>query len=136
VKRGMLYLLLLLSGCLNSDDAPTAYEYALTWTCQSPGGCERTEEVEQIDRMERGRRNCHFTSTQNQEIAADATLINSNLLPAHCDWLYFLSLFGYELERSRVCFGPGGFELELAIPNQDPTTYSMWLVEGRDVNLL
>jgi hypothetical protein len=31
---------------------------------------------------------------------------------------------------------PGGFELELAIPNQDPTTYSMWLVEGRDVNLL
>lgn len=31
---------------------------------------------------------------------------------------------------------PGGLELELEIPNQDPTTSSMWLVEGRDVDLL
>jgi hypothetical protein len=43
---------------------------------------------------------------------------------------------GHELERSRICFVPGGFELDLAIPNEDPTTYSMWLVEGRNVDLL
>jgi hypothetical protein len=60
----------------------------------------------------------------------------SDLLPGWCAWLYFLSLFGQELEPARICFGPATLEIELAIPNQDPTTYSMWLVEGRDVNLL
>ena len=63
-------------------------------------------------------------------------------LPAGCSWLYDLGLFelepfrccrtsrGLELKRPRLCFMPGGFELDLSIPNQDPTTYSMWLVEG------
>ena len=134
MKRGILCLLLL-SGCLTDDDPPDDYEYALTWICRSPEGCERTDEVGRIDRMKRVRRDWHFTSTTDQTLAADAIEIFSDRLPAHCVWVSFLSLFGHELPESRACYGPGGFELELAIPNQDPTTYSMWLVEGRDVNL-
>jgi hypothetical protein len=53
-----------------------------------------------------------------------------------CSWLYFLSLFGHELERSKFCRTPGGFELELSIPNEDPTTHSKWVVAGRDLDLL
>jgi hypothetical protein len=134
VKPGM-FCLLLLSGCL-STDYRASYEHALTWTCLSPEGCERTDEVARIDRMEQVRFDCHFTSTQDESFGADATEILAEFLPPGCSWLYFLELFGHELERSRLCSVPGGFELELAIPNQDPTTYSMWLVEGRDVNLL
>jgi hypothetical protein len=85
--------------------------------------------------MEQVRSDCHFTSMQDETFAADAKQIVSDLLPYRCSWLYYLSLFGHELERSMVCYGPGGFDLELEIPNQDPTTSSMWLVEGRDVDL-
>ena len=137
MTRGMLCLLLL-AGCADSDE-PSAYEYALTWSCRSPEGCERTGEVERIDRMKLvfDGRECQFTSTQDSAFAADATQIQSDLLPPGCSWMYFLSLFGHELERSRLCFLPGGdFELELSIPNQDPITNSMWLVEGREVNRL
>ena len=135
MKPAMLCLLLL-SGCLTSDEPPAAYEYALTWICLSSEGCERTDEVERIDRMQRRRLDCRFTSTQDESFGADATRVLSDFLPPGCSWLYFLSLLDHELERSRFCFIPGGFELELAIPNQDPTTHSMWLVDGRDVNLL
>ena len=134
MKHGMLCLVLL-SGCSPSD-APPVEEYALTWTCRTPDGCERAEEVERIDRMELVRNDCHFVSTQDESFAADAKRIYSSLLPGNCSWLYFLSLFGHELERSRFCRVPGGFDLELSIPNEDPTTYSMWRVEGRVVNLL
>jgi hypothetical protein len=135
VKHGMLALLLL-SGCWTNDYTPTIYEYRLTWTCLSPEGCERAADVQRIDRMKEVDRECHFTSTQDQTFAANATLIYTSLLAGPCSWLSFLSLFGHELEQSVFCYGPGGLELELAIPNQDSTTYSMWLVEGRDVNLL
>lgn len=128
--------LLLLSGCLSSEDPPTVYEYALTWTCQSPEGCERTDEVQRIDRMERVRRDCELTSTQDETFSRDVKLVISDFLPDRCLWLYFLSLFDQELERSRICFIPGGFEWELAIPNADPTTHSVWLVEGRYPDLL
>ncbi len=134
MKTGMLCLLLL-SGCLSSDYR-SVYEYALTWTCLSPEGCERTEEVARIDRMEQVRRDCQLTSTQDESFSADATEILTEFLPPGCSWLYFLSLYGHELERSRFCAVPGGFELELSIPNEDPSTQSQWLVEGRDVNLL
>ena len=134
MKRGMLCLLLL-SGCWPSDDPPVE-DYALTWKCRTPEGCERTEEVERIDRMELVRNDCTFTSTQVESFTADATRIYSSLLPRNCSWVYFLSLFGHELERSMICFGPATFELELAIPNEDPATHSMWLVEGRDLDLL
>jgi hypothetical protein len=136
MKPGMLCLLLLLSGCWSSDDPPPVYEFALTWTCLSSEGCERTDEVARIDRMERVRIDCHFASTRDESFSADATRVLSEFLPPGCSWLYFLSLFGHELDRSRLCFVPGGFALDLEIPNQDPTTSSMWLVEGRDVNLL
>ena len=134
MKTGMLCLLLL-SGCLSSDYR-SVYEYALTWTCLSPEGCERMEEVARIDRMEQIRRDCQFTSMQDESFSADATEILAEFLPPGCSWLYFLTLFGNELERSRFCAVPGGFELELSIPNEDPATQSLWLVEGRDLDLL
>jgi hypothetical protein len=110
--------------------------YTLTWTCLSPEGCERTAELERIDRMKLTRRDCEFTSTQDETFAADATLIFSGLLPSHCWWMYYFAPLGHALEKPMLCFGPGGFELQLAIPNQDPATSSMWLVEGRDVDHL
>lgn len=135
MKPGMLCLLLL-SGCGSYDDPLRVRGYALTWTCLTPDGCERTAEVARIDRMETVLADCHFTSTQDESFRADATQVGSDLLPLQCSWLYYLTLFGHELERSRLCFGPGGFELELAIPDEDPTTSSLWLVEGLDVGLL
>jgi hypothetical protein len=135
VKRGMLALLLL-SGCWKPEYPPEIEEYVLTWTCLSAEGCERAAEVQGVDRMKEVNGECHFTSTQDGTFAEDATLIFSTLLPGDCLWLSFLSVFDHELERAVFCYGPGGFEVELAIPNQDPTTYSMWLVEGRNVDLL
>jgi hypothetical protein len=44
-------------------------------------------------------------------------------------------LFEHELEPSRLCLARAGFDIELSIPNQDPATNSMWLVEGRDLAL-
>lgn len=133
--KPVMLCLLLLSGCL-STDYRTSYEYALTWICMSPEGCEHTEEVAPIDRMVQEGQDCRFSSTQDDSFGADATLIFAEFLPPGCSWLYFLSLFGHQFERSRLCLVPGGFELDLSIPNEDPATSSLWLVEGRDVNLL
>lgn len=135
MKPAMLCLLLL-SGCLTPVEPPTVYEHALTWTCRSSNGCERSDEVKRIDRLEQVKRDCHLTSTQDESFSADAKLVISSSLQDGCYSLYFLTLFAHELEPSKICFIPGGFELELAIPNPDPTTHSMWLVEGRNVNLL
>jgi hypothetical protein len=30
------------------------------------------------------------------------------------------------------CRLAGGFELDLAIPDEDPTTYGLWVVSGRN----
>lgn len=136
MKPGILCLLLLAGCSPPSEDSPAVYEYALTWTCLSPEGCERTEALERVDRMELVSRVCHFTSTQDVSFSADAQQIFSDVLPQRCSWVYFLSLFGHELERSMLCFVPGGFELELSIPNEDPAMQSMWLVEGRNLDLL
>jgi hypothetical protein len=135
IMRFGVLCLLLLPGCWSSYQ-PTEHEYALTWTCVSPEGCERAEEVEQIDGARRVRSDVQLINSQDESFGADAKVIGTGALPRGCSWLYFLTVFGHELERSRMCFAPGGFELDLAIPNQDPTTYSLWLVEGRDVNLL
>lgn len=135
MKPGLLCLLLL-GGCWTLDDPTPVYNYALTWTCLSPEGCERTDEVERIDRMQRVTRDCHFTSTEDESFNADAKLVISDFLPRHCLWVYLLSLFDQELPPSEFCFVVGGFEWELAIPNADSSTFSMWLVEGRDVSLL
>lgn len=134
MKRGILCLLLL-SGC-SRDEAPrTVLEYALTWICLSPQGCEDTEELGQIDRMELARRNFHFMSTQDESFSEHAQQITSDSLPRHCYWLYDLSFLGHDLGQSQLCFFAGGFELELSIPNEDPATESRWLVEGLDVDL-
>jgi hypothetical protein len=137
VKPGMLCLLLLSACDFLSPSAgpPTVYQYTLTWTCLSAEGCERTDEVERIDRMDLVDRESHFTSTQDESFAEDARLIAGDSLPSGCSWLYYLSFLGHELERSRFCITPAGFELEVSIPNQDPTTHSLWLVEGRVLGL-
>jgi len=138
VKPGVLCLLLL-PACsfFSSDYVPVSQEYALFWTCLSPEGCERTEEVSRIDRVIADDfLDFHFMSTQDESFAQDARRIGTASLGANCFWLYFLSLFGDELERSKLCRSPGGFELELSIPNQDPATHSKWLVKGRDLALL
>ena len=136
MKPGILCVLLL-SGCLTTEEPYDPQEYALTWTCLSPEGCEHSGEVARINRMERaGGGEWLFTSTLDETFAADARVVTSDLLPRNCAWLYFLSLFDPELEPGQFCFGPAVLEIDLAIPNEDPTTYSMWLVEGRDVNLL
>jgi hypothetical protein len=136
VKPGILCLLLL-SGCSSpSEDPPTVLEYALTWICLSPEGCEHMEELEGIDRMELARRDFHFTSTQDESFSEHAQQIASDSLPPRCYWLYDLSLLEHDLEPARLCFIAGGFELDLSIPNEDPATQSLWLVEGRDLDLL
>lgn len=134
MNRGILCLLLL-SGCWSSDYSFPVDEFALTWTCLSPEGCERAAEVERIDRMKSVQQDYHFTSTQDPTFAEDATVVVSATLPLGCSWMYFLTLFRHELERSKLCYLPGGFDLELAIPNEDPATSSMWLVKARDMDL-
>lgn len=133
----LLCLLLLLWGCSLDHGSPPVFEYALTWTCLSvEESCERTDELERIDRMRLHRRDSQFTSTQDESFSEEALQVISDELPRRCSWMYDLSLLGHELERQVICFVPGGFEMEIAIPNEDATTQSLWLLEGRDVDLL
>lgn len=139
MKPGVLCLLLLpaCSFLAPADDDPVFREYVLTWTCVSPEGCERTEEVNRIDRVGvDDYYEFHFKSTQDESFGQDAQRIDSGSAQSGCYWLYFLSLFGHELERAQTCRTPGGFEIQLSIPNQDPATHSDWLVKGRDLALL
>ncbi len=119
MKPGILCLLLV-SGCSflsPPDPPPVVYEYALTWTCRSPDGCERTDEVSRIDRASiADYEDVHFTSTQDESFGMDAELAFARTLPPGCSWLYFLTFFGNELERSEFCRVPGGFELEARDP--------------------
>jgi hypothetical protein len=134
VKPGLLFMLLL-AGCGSPEPdgllGPSMREYTLTWTCQSTEGCERAGEVQRIDSMECVDTDCSFRSTQDESFKEECWLITGSELPADCIWLYYVTLFGQDLERSRYCYTPAGFELQLSIPNEDPATYSMWLVDGR-----
>lgn len=137
MKYGLLCLLLL-SGCssLSPSDEPVREEYALTWTCVSLEDCERVEQVSRIDRLNVANfYELRFTSTQDESFVAEAEWVRSDTLPAQCYWMYFLTLFGHELERSKTCNTPGGIEIEIEIPNQDPAAHSKWLVKGRDLAL-
>lgn len=138
MKRGMLCLSLL-SACSvlsPSNDDPIVVEYEVTWFCVSPEGCERAEEVMRIDRMTlTDFFYLHFTSTQDASFAADAQRILSDSLGSNCSGLHYLSLLGHELEPSRLCVAPGGFDIDLSIPNEDPTTHSKWVVSARDLSL-
>lgn len=136
MKSGVLCLLLLPACSFLSPSEPTPFEYALTWYCVSAEGCGRMEEVMRIDRVTvTDYYYFHFASTQDESFGEDAQKIITDSLEARCSWLYFLSLFGHELERSKLCYNPGGFEIELSIPNEDPATHSKWVVAGRDSSL-
>jgi hypothetical protein len=137
VKPGLLCLLLLPAcSSFSPSDDPDVYEYVLTWHCASPGGCEHADEAARIDRATSSKYTFHFTSMEDVSFSEEADLIFSQSLPYGCSWLYNISVFGHELERSRLCDTAGGFELELSIPNEDPATHSEWVVSGRDVRFL
>jgi hypothetical protein len=125
--------LLLLSACTVAENYRT---YALTWSCLSIEGCERTEQVMLIDRAEiiNGDDIVQFTSTRDGYFLDFAQMVPSDTLPAECSWLYDFSLFAIEAEPSRFCRTSGGFELELLLPNQDSATYSKWFIEGREID--
>lgn len=137
MKPGLLCLLLL-PACsfLEPSYDPETYEYVLTWYCVSPEGCERMEEVTRIDRANETAYDFHLTSTQDPSFDEEGDQLFLNSLPGGCSWIYYLSFFGHDLERSRLCYDLGGFELELSIPNEDPATHSLWVVAGRDVRFL
>jgi hypothetical protein len=122
--------LMLLSACTEPE---VAYDYGLTWRCLSSEGCERAEEVSLIDRLNISGDFFFFDSRRDMNFGADGHRLASDSLPAGCALLYGFSLFGHELEPSKVCRTAGGFEMEFSIPNAIPTTHSKWLVEARDL---
>lgn len=137
MKPGVLCLLLL-SACsfLAPSEGFTPVDFALTWYCVSPEGCERTEEVTPIDSVTiTDYFYLHFTSTQDRTFMAGAQIITVDTHGWDCYQLHFLTLFGHELEPSQFCFTPAGFEFELSIPNTDPAIHSNWVVSGRNLDL-
>lgn len=130
--KARILCLLLLSAC--DDKVP--YDYGLTWMCQSPDGCERTDEVKLVDRLNVSGDFFFFHSTRDEHYHQDAQLFDSESLPMGCRWLYGFVMFGQELEPSKVCHASGGFDLELSIRNRDNSTHSLWLVEARELGLI
>lgn len=122
--------LLLLSACTESD---VSYQYALTWTCQSLEGCERTEELKLIDRLNLSGDFFFFISRRDTSFDVSAQRVDSDSLPAGCALLYGFAIFGHELDPSKVCSSANGLVMEFSIPNAIPTTHSQWLVEARDL---
>jgi hypothetical protein len=131
VKPRVLWLLLL-SACTGSD---IPYDYALTWACVSPEGCEREDEVVLVDRLNVNGELFYFASTRT-DFYEDAQRVDSDSLPVGCFWLYSFSLFGDAVEPPMVCRMSGGFDWEFAIPNRNPATNSLWRVEARELGLL
>ena len=127
--------LLLLSAC-EITAARNYRTYALTWTCLSAEGCERTEQVALIDRAKIFDEYdvIEFLVTRDDRFDEGAQMVASDELPAECSWLYSFNLFTHELGPARLCRTSGGFELELSIPDRDPATQSKWLVEGRELD--
>jgi len=130
--KATVMCLLLLSGCTGSD---IPYDYGLVWTCLSPEGCERADEVVLIDRLIVNGEFVDFTSTRT-DFYEDAQRVDSDSLPAGCFWLYSFSLFGDAVEPPMVCRTTGGFDWEFSIPNRNPATHSLWLVEARELGIL
>lgn len=128
--KPVMLCLLLLSACSYSL---SEYEYSLTWVCLSPEGCERAEEVSQLDRLHTNGNAFFFDSRSNPEFGEHAQRVASNVVPEGCFLLHGLVLFGHELAPSQLCSTSGGYDLELAIPNRDPATDSQWLVEIREL---
>ena len=122
--------LLLLAACTEPE---VSYQYSLTWTCVSPDGCERTEVVTLIDRLNINGSSFFFISRRDADFDEDAQRVASDSLPDGCSWLYAFSLFGHELESATVCDTEDGFEMEFSVPNANPVTHSEWLVVARDL---
>jgi hypothetical protein len=120
--------LLLLSAC---GELGSEFDYALTWTCLSPEGCERAEDVALVDRLVVFRDEFTFRSTQDSSFFEFAQRVASSSLPAGYFWLYGATFFGHALEPSMLCSTSEGYDLELSIPNRNPATHSLWLVETR-----
>jgi hypothetical protein len=129
VKPGLLSLLLL-TACSESD---ISYDYELTWTCRSAEGCERTDAVLLVNRLNVSGDELFFLSTRTTEFVWGGQRVASDALPAGCALMYGSYFFGHELEPSQICDTEEGMELELSIPNAIPTTSSDWLVEARDL---
>jgi hypothetical protein len=129
MKAGMACVLLL-SACSQLD---TRYDYSLTWMCLSPEGCERTAEVQVLNRLTLFGDALWFESTRNKPYLETAQRVESDSLPEGCYWVYGFSLFGHELEPSELCRTSDGFELDVSIPNRNPATHSEWLVEAREL---
>ena len=130
--KAAILCLFLLSAC--SDEI--AYDYALTWTCRTAEGCERAESLMLLNRMNISGDTFIFLSTHDDWDILFAQKFGSEPLPEGCFWLYSLVLFGHELEPAKTCEASGGLDLELSIPNRDPSTHSLWLVKARDAGAL
>jgi hypothetical protein len=126
--------LLLLSAC-ELKAARNYSIYALTWSCLSSEGCERTEDLELLDRAKiiDGDDFVDFTSTRSS-FHDFVQIVPSDALDAECSWLYGFSIFAIEAEPAQFCWSRRGFELELSIPNRDSSTHSAWFVEGREID--
>jgi hypothetical protein len=133
--RPVLPYVLLLSGCSYFLGEANYRVYELSWTCLSPDECERADRVPLFDRAQSviDSDRVDFWSTYDSAFYERADLVESDELPAGCFWMYALTLFGHELEPSRFCRTSKGFELEISIPNRDPTAHSQWLVEANHI---
>jgi hypothetical protein len=133
VKPGMLCLSLVLAcSCTLFEDYPHL-GYDLRWTCVSPQGCERAEQVALIDRVFITENNdfCDFRSTRDGSFLIWARLLASDSLPPDCHLLSGFVIFANELDASLLCYTDEDFEVELTVPNSDSATHSKWRVEGR-----
>jgi hypothetical protein len=127
--------LLLVSTCTLSCEIENRpwLGYAMTWTCLSPDGCERAEQVALIDRVTitTDYDDCRFWSTRDDPYRAFADLVPSDSFPPDCYWLASFTVFAHELEQSQICFTEDGFTVEVSIPDRDPPTQSKWRIDGR-----
>ncbi|WP_045118437.1 hypothetical protein [Haliangium ochraceum] len=122
------YLAVVLLPACSYLDEP--YDYRLRWICRSPEGCERTQDVKLIDRMNvLTYGGLVFTSTKEEEFRERAQRVASEDAPDGCDFVHALSLFGHELEPSPLCESSDGLTLSLVIPNIDIATSSRWQVD-------
>jgi hypothetical protein len=134
--KGVTLCLLLLSACSDPFGVRNYQTYKVTWTCVSPGGCQRAEEVAVIDRAEifDNDSRVFFLSSHDGGFQEETQMVPSEDLPEGCFLLHGISFFVLDLPPSRFCRMSEAFELELSIPDRDPTTSSDWLVNGREID--
>lgn len=134
--KGVTLSLLLLSACSDPFGVRNYQTYEVTWTCVSPDGCQRADDVAVIDRAEiiDDDPRVFFLSSHDRGFREITQMAPSEELPEGCFWLHDVSFFVLDLPPSRFCRTPGAFELELSIPDRDPATTSDWLVDGQEID--